>query len=151
MELKILVKALRRKEFAIPIAFLLFLLFFGAIMLLVDTTKNVKNIERARISGCVLEYGPWQCIDDKIAVPFYNSGVLDITMVRLRFPVRNGWNVYEASGMLRKGEAGTLLTESCADAIMEGTKVEWCCSSDCFISDLKNPNQNVLVKINSFG
>ncbi|MEM4662732.1 MAG: hypothetical protein QXM75_01795 [Candidatus Diapherotrites archaeon] len=149
MELRILLNALKRKEFAFPIAFLLFLLIFGIIMLINDLANRPKSIEEAKKFGCVLEYGQWQCIEGKIAIPFYNPGPKDITLARVSIPVTKGLNIYEANDLLHSNEAGSLITANCEEAFMEKANLQWCCSGMCFISDFKSPNLNISIKVDS--
>lgn len=149
MEVRILLNALKRKEFMLPIAFLLFLLIFGIIILISDLLNTPKSTEEAKKFGCVLEYGQWQCIDGKVVIPFYNAGSENIKTVKVSIPITNGVDIYEANDLLHSNKAGTLITANCEEAFMESANVRWCCSEKCFINDFKSPNLNISIKIDS--
>jgi hypothetical protein len=94
----------------------------------------------------MLEYGPWQCVDGKIAIPFYNSGEKDVTFTSVTIPAKNGENIYNVVEPLKSKNAGALVTANCDEVASENFTLKWCCNEKCFTTPMDKPNPDISLK-----
>jgi len=147
MKIAIMKKALMNKRYGLPIAFLLFVFIFGIIYLVEQEIYKPKDLEKGLESGCLLEYGHWECINGKIAIPFYNAGEKTITYASIAIPVKTGYDIYATSEHLESKKTGVLLTANCEGVALENSKLKWCCAEDCFETYMNNPKKEISIKI----
>ncbi len=144
MKMKTLKKALKNKRYGIPIAFLLVILI-GGIFYYIQESYILSQIFVAERENCVLEYGNWECVDGKIAIPFYNAGEKDITFTSVTIPVRNGENIYNVDEPLKSGSTGVLITANCDEIVSENFILKWCCGDKCFVAPMDRPDSNITL------
>lgn len=144
--LSMLKKALKNKRYGLPIAFLLFLFIMGIFYYIQQQLSIIEILSAAQKESCVLEYGKWECIDGKIAIPFYNSGEKDVTFTSVTIPVKNGENTYNVEEPLKSGETGALTTANCDEVVSENFTLKWCCNENCFTTPMNKPNPDIFLE-----
>jgi len=139
-------KALMDKKYGLPIAFLIFVFIMGIFYYVQQQLSVAQTMAAAQKQGCMLEYGPWKCINGKIAIPFYNSGTKDVTFASITVPVKNGQNIYNVGEPLKSKGTGALITANCDEMASENFTLKWCCNETCFTVPMNNPNPDIFLK-----
>ncbi len=133
----------KKERVLLPIVFFLFLLLFGLYVFILNQPRDT-SMQGAQL-GCSIEYGKSKCIENRLVVPFLNSGSKKIVSVRLEVPVLNGTDIFNISQPLLPGKTGTLQLSEC-NAIVNEEKIliEYCCEK-CYTTHLSNPGSGFTI------
>lgn len=117
----------------------------GVLWLFNQTPAKGLSLEEAIENHCVLDYGVIECIDERLVIPFFNSGEKTITYVRIVLPVVNGEDIFHIREPLppKQGESATL--SECNRVKDEALTLFWCCEK-CYESPMNNPNQDIRIR-----
>jgi len=135
------------KSLSLPLAFITFLVVFGAILLLIAQENNSKNetLETAVSDECILNYGKSECIDNKLSIPFYNAGKKTIISAQITIPVLNGIDTANISESLEPKKTGAVqLTECKKVDNSKPLNLKWCCEK-CYETEMNIPSENIVI------
>ncbi len=133
----------KNERILLPVAFLLFLLLFGVYAFILNQPKDTSM--QGMQQGCFVEYGKGECIDNRLVVPFLNSGTKEIVSVKLEVPVFNGTDIFNVNQPLLPGKTGTLQLSECKNITSrEKILMEYCCEK-CYTAYLDNPSPGFTI------
>ena len=110
--------------------------------------------ENACLHGveCAIEYGKGECIDGFLRIPFYNSGIKDITRIKITVPFGTETNItlpadFNVNEPLVSGKTGVLGLVPCEKEIsIDNFDIQWCCGDECHTSKMNSPQKNVSIE-----
>lgn len=130
---------------ALPFFIILFFVLLALYIYLALGTPAVVQDTAPETDGCGIEYGQYECIAGRIAIPFFNPNKQEISSMKITIPTRNGTDIVSVVQPLPSNETGTIAVTACKD-IVEGRPfgLEWCCT-ECFETDMSSPSQEVKI------
>ena len=118
----------------------------GIISLIFPKIENLREFSKASEFNCMIEYGQYKCINNKTAIPFFNSNSRAITKVKITIPTKNGFDIYNVEGKLAPNNFDTVSVNGCLEnSLFKTSKLMWCCSNDCFEVVMNNPSEEVKI------
>ncbi|MEM0360150.1 MAG: hypothetical protein QXK06_02315 [Candidatus Diapherotrites archaeon] len=134
-------------KWLLPAGFILFMAAYGIFFYITNLANApAENLSEAMRNGCLLEYGESECINERLAVPFFNGGEKTIQSVQITIPTIQGTDIATINEPLEPQKAASVqLTECKKIDSSKNLKAKWCCDK-CFESEMNNPSKEIKLK-----